>query len=214
MHRTMHYRERQHERERHHHGEPGADTPGWHGRHGPREWRMGGRGPRPARARRGSLRLVILDALREPRHGYEIIKALEERTHGEYAPSPGTVYPTLQYLEDLGLVRAAQEGDRRVYELTDAGRAELDAQAEGIGAFWSRFDARAPSESSKREAGFLQDELRDLTRTCWGAVKEALSRGDRETIRNVRLALERCQNEVRALLTGDQPTADGPGESV
>jgi len=75
----------------------------------------------------GDLRYVVLRLLEEkPRHGYEIIKALEERFGGAYAPSPGAVYPTLQLLEDLGYARVvpAEEG-KKVYEITDAGRAHL-----------------------------------------------------------------------------------------
>ena len=69
-------------------------------------------------------RYILLDALRDgPKHGYEIIKTLEERSGGKYVPSPGTVYPTLQYLEDQGLVRATEEADRRIYQsLTPARR--------------------------------------------------------------------------------------------
>ena len=75
----------------------------------------------------GDLRYVILRLLEEkPRHGYEIIKALEEKFGGAYAPSPGTVYPTLQLLEDLGYARIipGPEG-KKVYEITDEGRAHL-----------------------------------------------------------------------------------------
>jgi DNA-binding PadR family transcriptional regulator len=75
----------------------------------------------------GDLRYVVLRLLEEkPRHGYEIIKALEEKFGGAYAPSPGAVYPTLQLLEDLGYARVmpVDEG-KKVYEITDAGRAHL-----------------------------------------------------------------------------------------
>src|SRR3982074_1418623 len=81
-----------------------------HGGHGGRE-----------RLERGMLRYVILYVLRDgPKHGYEVIKHLEERTGGFYSPSPGTLYPTLQYMEDLGLVKSDQDEGRRVYQLTDA----------------------------------------------------------------------------------------------
>jgi len=162
------------------------------GRHG------GGRG----RAKRGEARYVLLDALRDgPKHGYEIIKTLEERSAGQYVSSPGTVYPTMQYLEELGLVRADQEGERRVYHLTEAGRAELDARAEHVDAFWARFAARGTAKAIRHEVGFLQDELDDLTRTAWGGLREAIERDDQQTIRQVRLAVERCQNEVREIIT-------------
>src|SRR5450759_3634621 len=69
------------------------------------------------RARRGETRYVLMDALLSgPKHGYEIVKALEERSAGQYVPSPGTVYPTMQYLQDEGYVTATQDGDRRVFQ--------------------------------------------------------------------------------------------------
>lgn len=72
----------------------------------------------------GDLRLVILQLLDEkPRHGYEIIKELEERSGGRYAPSPGTVYPTLTLLEEMGYAKGAEEpGGKKVYAITDEGR--------------------------------------------------------------------------------------------
>ena len=76
---------------------------------------------------RGSLRYVLLDSLREgPRHGYEIIKALEERMHGYYSPSAGSVYPTLQMLEDQGFVRIVEEDGKKVYHITPEGERFLD----------------------------------------------------------------------------------------
>ena len=73
------------------------------------------------------LQLVILALLEEkPRHGYEIIKALEERSGGFYSPSPGTIYPALTYLEELGYARVEVEGAKKSYHITDAGRDKLD----------------------------------------------------------------------------------------
>jgi DNA-binding PadR family transcriptional regulator len=160
---------------------------------------------------RGALRFVLLDLLRSgPRHGYEMIKALEERTHGQYAPSPGAIYPTLQFLADLGLIRANPEGDRRVYELLEAGRAELDAQRgrgeDRVAAFWARFASDAPWLSSRHEVSFLQDELDDLSRTIWSGLREAIGRGDQEMIRRVRRAVEQCQETIRGLITQGEAT--------
>ncbi len=75
----------------------------------------------------GDLKLVILRLLDEkPRHGYEIIKELEERSHGRYTPSAGAIYPTLTMLEDLGYaVATPEDGGKKVYAITDAGRAHL-----------------------------------------------------------------------------------------
>ena len=74
----------------------------------------------------GDLKLVILRLLEEkPRHGYEIIKDLEERSGGRYAPSPGTVYPTLTLLEEMGYAASTEEGGRKTYSITDAGKQYL-----------------------------------------------------------------------------------------
>jgi DNA-binding PadR family transcriptional regulator len=173
------------------------------------------RGGRHRRAKRGEARYVLLDALRDgPKHGYEIIKTLEERSAGQYVSSPGTVYPTMQYLEELGLVRANQEGERRVYKLTEAGHAELDAHAEHVDAFWGRFAARSIAKTSRHEVGFLQDELDDLTRTAWSGLREAIERDDQQTIRQVRHAVERCQNEIREIISehGSDKAKRFPGE--
>ncbi len=76
---------------------------------------------------RGDIRTAILAALaEEPMHGYQIIRAIESRTRGMWKPSPGSIYPTLQLLADEGLVTAEQVGERKVYSLTDAGRAAAD----------------------------------------------------------------------------------------
>ncbi|MEO7717721.1 MAG: PadR family transcriptional regulator [Capsulimonas sp.] len=161
----------------------------------------GGPGRRGERMERGALRFVLLDALSDgPKHGYEIIKALEERTHGQWVPSAGAVYPALQYLNDLDLVRDFPEGDRRVYELTAEGRTELAAQAERVEAFWSRFAAEPPSPSSQHEVEFLQEELEDLSKTIWRGLRSAIGAGDRDAIRQVRAVVERSRNEVRDLI--------------
>jgi len=75
------------------------------------------------RAGRGDIRTAILVELADqPMHGYQLIQAIETRSGGTWKPSPGSIYPTLQLLADEGLVSAAQEGERKVYSLTDAGK--------------------------------------------------------------------------------------------
>ena len=72
---------------------------------------------------KGDLKYVILDQLKDkPSHGYEIIRALEERFHGFYSPSAGSVYPTLQLLEDLGYVKSTEQDGRKVYTISDEGK--------------------------------------------------------------------------------------------
>jgi DNA-binding PadR family transcriptional regulator len=94
--------------------------------------RRGGRGSRP------NVRPALLALLLErPMHGYEMIQELESRTGGIWRPSPGSVYPTLQLLEDEGLIEAEAEGGRKSYRLTDAGRAEAETAAENPP--WSQF---------------------------------------------------------------------------
>ncbi len=103
---------------------------GYGRRHG--QGGMGDMGPDDIRAGRmlaqGDLRLIALAFIAEaPRHGYEIIKLVEEKTADWYSPSPGIVYPTLTYLEEAGYVTAATEGNKRLYTITDEGRAYLTA---------------------------------------------------------------------------------------
>jgi DNA-binding PadR family transcriptional regulator len=98
------------------------------------------------RARRmlaqGDLRLVALSFIAEaPRHGYEIIKLVEEKTADWYSPSPGIVYPTLTYLEEAGYVTASTEGSKKLYTITDEGRAYLDANRELVNVVLDRLTA-------------------------------------------------------------------------
>lgn len=85
---------------------------------------------------RGDLKYVILDLIKEkPSYGYEIIRALEERSHGFYTPSPGVVYPTLQMLEEMGYASAAERDGKKIYTITEEGRkflAERKEQAEEV----------------------------------------------------------------------------------
>ncbi len=94
------------------------------------------RGPTP-RAERGTVRWLVLDAIAaQPRHGYEIIQAIGERSHGAYKPSPGVIYPTLQMLEEMGHARTTSRDERKVYEITDDGRRELQAHQEEVAEFY------------------------------------------------------------------------------
>ncbi len=80
---------------------------------------------------KGDLKYVILDLLRDkPRHGYDVIRELEERSYGLYKPSPGVVYPTLQMLEEMGYARSTEQEGKRVYSITEEGRKYLDNQCE------------------------------------------------------------------------------------
>ena len=115
---------------------------GWGGPGGgPGGWWGGGDRPR-SRPRRGDVRLAVLLLLAEqPMHGYQIITELTERSNGVWRPSPGSVYPTLQQLEDEGLVVAAERDGRRTFSLTDHGRATVEAIPEGRSAPWEAMAA-------------------------------------------------------------------------
>ncbi|MBC9718837.1 helix-turn-helix transcriptional regulator [Streptomyces sp. TRM66268-LWL] len=111
---------------------PGGFDPRGFG--GPGPWGGRGRGGGRGRARRGDVRASILALLKDrPMHGYEMIQEIAERSGGAWKPSPGSVYPTLQLLEDEGLIVSATEGGKKLFSLTDAGRTAAD---EGPDAPW------------------------------------------------------------------------------
>ena len=103
---------------------------------------------------RGDMKYLILDLLSEkPRHGYEIIKELEARFCGFYSPSPGSVYPTLQMLEDQGFVKSKEQDGKRIYEITEEGKQEVKKQKERVGSFRDR---------AEHWNNFRMDDLNDL----------------------------------------------------
>jgi DNA-binding PadR family transcriptional regulator len=106
----------------------GGFGPGGPGHH------RGGRGGRGGRARRGDVRAALLLLLEDqPQNGYQLIQDIERRTEGVWKPSPGSVYPALQQLEDEGLVRAAETEGKRAYDLTPEGREYVEANREELG---------------------------------------------------------------------------------
>jgi len=117
---------------------------GFGGRHGGGRFDEGGEDLMRARRMlaQGDLRLVALALIAEaPRHGYEIIKLLEEKTSGWYSPSPGIVYPTLTYLEEAGYVTASTEGSKKLYTITDEGRAYLESNRDLVDVVLDRLAA-------------------------------------------------------------------------
>ena len=117
----------------------------------------GRRGRRGRMFGQGELRLVLLKLIAdEPRHGYDLIRAIEEMTHGDYAPSPGVVYPTLTMLGDMGLIEEqAAEGTRKKFAATDDGRKHLEENAEEVERLFDRLEAHGSSRrrSSRPEIG-------------------------------------------------------------
>jgi len=162
-----------------------------------------GGGPRggPGRGRvfgHGDLKLVILSLLAEkPRHGYEIIKELEDRVGGTYSPSPGTVYPTLSLLEDMGYARSqVEEGNRKVYEITDEGRQHLEQNRPAVDDIFGRVDEFA--------SFFFGPAMSGLGRafgSLGGAVFRAGMRhqGDEQWVRRAQEILERAARDVEGL---------------
>jgi len=118
---------------------------GFGGRHG--DFGMGGMGGEDLmRARRmlaqGDLRLVALALIAQaPRHGYEIIKLIEEKTADWYSPSPGIIYPTLTYLEEAGYVTASTEGSKKLYAITGEGRSYLQSNRDLVDVVLERLTA-------------------------------------------------------------------------
>jgi len=152
-------------------------------RHDGWEGLFGFRAGRSRRGRRrwfeaGDMKYVILKLLRDkPRHGYEVMKELEERMHGCYSPSPGTVYPTLQWLEDEGLVKVQDVEGKKVYEITDQGRAFLDEHKDIVEEIFDRVrdavdEAMGGAMADvNRAVGRL---VRNAYRTSWKARDEAI----------------------------------------
>ncbi|GHJ39028.1 PadR family transcriptional regulator [Streptomyces sp. TS71-3] len=131
---------------------PGGFGPGGFGPGGP--WGGRGRGRPQGRARRGDVRASILALLKDrPMHGYEMIQEIAERSAGAWKPSPGSVYPTLQLLEDEGLIASASEGGKKLYSLTEAGREAAD---QGPEAPWEEAGRGVDWElvNEVRQAGF------------------------------------------------------------
>lgn len=113
----------------------------------------------------GELRLVLLKLIAdEPRHGYELIKAIEHMTAGSYAPSPGTVYPTLSLLEDEGAIREVAGGDepRKAFEATDKGRQELEERKEEADALVERLSDHGERHAERGKAFATPEMFRAL----------------------------------------------------
>jgi DNA-binding PadR family transcriptional regulator len=182
----------------------GDTRQGWHcgirRGHGPDGGRRfhgrGGGGGRSFRIGRmigdGDLRLIVLALLaEEARHGYDVIKALEARSSGIYSPSPGIVYPTLTFLEEAAYATATSEGNRRVYTITDAGRAYLDdnreradailAEIERIGrkmararAWFEEEDRQRPGKEADRDIPGVIAEVNEARRALKAAIADKL----------------------------------------
>jgi DNA-binding PadR family transcriptional regulator len=145
---------------------------------------------------KGHLKYIILDLIKEkPRYGYEIIRELEERSHGMYAPSAGVVYPTLQMLEEMGLISAAMVEGKRVYTITGAGHEFLvkeGSQAEEIkGHIRDRWGSTNLGERRK-----FMNQVREL----WVMIGQEFDDINPEKKKRIREILDRTYNEIRTLI--------------
>lgn len=173
---------------------------GW----GPRA--MGGRGPGTRwRFDRGDLKYVILRLLADrPMHGYDVMRALEEESGGCYKASAGSVYPTLQLLEDQGYVRVEERDGKKVYSITDEGRAHLDENRDAVDDIFDRISGFARQ--------FVRPETGDLTRSFARLAQATFERstryaGDASVAGRLKEILERALREVEDVRPGAAPGA-------
>jgi DNA-binding PadR family transcriptional regulator len=157
---------------------------------------------------RGDLKYVILEQLKDkPAHGYELIRALEERFGGFYAPSPGAVYPTLQMLEDMGYVSSVQQDGRKVYTITDPGRAFLNERQPQVDEVFRRARERWGNEwgpQAQRLMHDFRDDLRDLTRSFANEARRRWPEPEQQ--RRIRDVIARAKTEIQAILS-EEPAA-------
>ena len=160
---------------------------------------------RGRRVRRGDVRAAALSLLaEEPRNGYQIIQGIAERSGGVWQPSPGSVYPALQQLEDEGLIQAeTPEGGRRRYVLTSEGREYVDTHAEEV---------RAPWEEVASSVGSDAIELRNLIGQVAIAAVQVVKVGTADQVVQAHKILTNARRGLYAILAAeDEPAEDEPG---
>jgi DNA-binding PadR family transcriptional regulator len=149
----------------------------------------------PGRARRGDVRLALLRLLaEEPRNGYQLMQAIEERSEGAWRPSPGSVYPTLAQLEDEGLIRSFESEGARRFEITDAGREHLDG----------RVDEPPPWQPAAETADNPVAELAPLVIQIGKATFQVASVGDRAQRDRARALLTDTRRALYRILADDR----------
>jgi DNA-binding PadR family transcriptional regulator len=212
-------------RHQHHRGERGGDRSGrFGGPGGPGGFGGDGDGfPRGRKFSSDDLQLLLLALLdAQPSHGYELIKALETRSNGFYSPSPGMVYPALTYLEEIGFVTVQLEGNRKRYELADAGRQHLADNRERAEMMLAKLNHIARKMDSVRRA-FAGEEPLDPSEGGWlpeliearRALKHALFRRDNvpaDEQRRIAAILARATAEIEAKPDAGTNTDTGAGD--
>ena len=147
----------------------------------------------------GEIRLALLSMLESgPKHGYELMKELETKSGGMYKASAGAIYPALQQLEDEGMVTSDPTAGKRVYSLTDSGKAELEREGETVNRIWQR------AEQAGDWAPWMGMEGAEVMRPAATVMKAALkaaTRGSHDSARiaKIREILERTTREIEAL---------------
>ncbi|HEY8077056.1 MAG TPA: PadR family transcriptional regulator [Labilithrix sp.] len=155
----------------------------------------------PPRAERGNVRYLVLDAIAaQPRHGYEIIQHIEERSGGTYRPSPGVIYPTLQMLEELEHARVEERDGKKVYAITAAGKKDLAEHHEDVREFYER-----SGESSFED--FAEDigELMKRVKRMFKAIGRSARRGrlTPTTMRKLRVVLDEALAKIEDIVGDD-----------
>ncbi len=144
-------------------------------------------------ARRGDMRPIILRVLKtKPMHGYEIIRHLEEKSHGMWRPSPGSVYPTLQLLEEEDLVTAKESDGKKIYELTSKGKKEAEQEFEG--GPWAKH-----SKKDLEKILPLRRATAELIKTQRKIVHGAIKRGDYGVIERIVTALQETKQKIEQM---------------
>lgn len=177
-----------------HHGGPGFGGPG--GGFGGPGGRPGPGGRRGGPRARGDVRAAVLLLLDEqPRHGYDLIQEITERSSGAWTPSPGSVYPTLQALEDEGLVTLERVDGRRTASLTPEGRAHVDEHRARLGNPWTPTGAQDSAVAFREEFLTVRDAVRQVARVGSPAQHAAAA-----------VALATARKELYRILAEDAPT--------
>ena len=170
------------------------------------DWGGSGRGRRGRRRvfEPGELRLVLLKLIADqPRHGYDLIRAIEEMTHGTYAPSPGVVYPTLTMLQDMGLIeetKAGKDAPRKAFAITADGKDHLAERAEEVDALLARL---ADMGDDQRKAGGapIKRAVGNLLSALWHRVTR--DEVDEQTLHDIAAILDEAAQKIERLKSGD-----------
>jgi DNA-binding PadR family transcriptional regulator len=196
-------------------GGPGGGFAGWGGGFGD-NMRLG------RMLASGDLRLIALYLIeQQPRHGYDLIKAIEEKAGGIYSPSPGVIYPALTFLEEAGYVASTTEGNKRLYTITAEGRTHLDQNRANIEAtltqlgkvgekMQKRRQRWEDMEAGVRQAGFRPDrdmddvppEVNDARRALKDAIRAASRNRAPDAQRELAAILRRAADDIGRIATG------------